>query len=154
MNLEITNHQAMIIDNATVYIDLLKAEAARVLDNYWQAWGGRNKAISAASYASGGKFTPGRFAPVVKKVGSAQKITIVWKDFSPKFKKRVEHYGVIVKPKLGGYSVSCFPNALDWELEMILETESKIKPIRELLQVYHERRLADIKRLNKLKELL
>ncbi|HGF0631958.1 conjugative transfer protein MobI(A/C), partial [Klebsiella pneumoniae] len=49
---------------------------------------------------------------------------------------------------------SCFKNALDWELEMILETENKIKPIRELLAEYHQRKLADIKRLEKLKRLI
>ena len=37
---------------------------------------------------------------------------------------------------------------------MIQETEKKIIPIRELLHEYHERRLADIKRLEKLKRLL
>ena len=69
---------------------------------------------------------PDRFAPVFKKVGSSQKLTIVWKDFSPRFKNKIEHHGVVVKPKLGGYSVSCFKNALDWELEMIQETEKKL----------------------------
>lgn len=42
----------------------------------------------------------------------------------------------------------------DWELEMITETENKIKPIRELLAEYHQRKLADIKRLEKLKRLI
>ncbi|MEI3704663.1 conjugative transfer protein MobI(A/C) [Klebsiella pneumoniae] len=97
---------------------------------------------------------PDRFAPVFKKVGSSQKLTIVWKDFSPRFKNKIEHHSVVVKPKLGGYSVSCFKNALGWELEMFLETENKIKPIRELLAEYHQRKLADIKRLEKLKRLI
>ncbi|MDQ6192216.1 hypothetical protein M3O75_29625 (plasmid) [Klebsiella pneumoniae] len=65
--------------------------------------------------------------------------------FFARFKNKIEHHGVVVKPKLGGYSVSCFKNALDWELEMITETENKIKPIRELLAEYHQRKLADIK---------
>ncbi len=69
---------------------------------------------------------PGRFAPVFKKVGSSQKLTIVWKDFSPGFKNKIEHHGVVVKPKLGGYSVSCFKNALDWELEMIPKQKTKL----------------------------
>ncbi len=34
------------------------------------------------------------------------------------------------------------------------ETENKIKPIRELLTECHQRKLADIKRLEKLKRLL
>lgn len=34
------------------------------------------------------------------------------------------------------------------------ETENKIKPIRELLAEYHQRKLADIKRLEKLKRLI
>ncbi|MBL2601411.1 hypothetical protein ELK47_29475, partial [Klebsiella pneumoniae] len=38
-------------------------------------------------------------------------------------------------------------NALDWELEMFQETENKIKPIRDLLAEFHQRKLADIKRL-------
>jgi hypothetical protein len=66
------------------------------------------------------------FCSCAEKVGSSQKLTIVWKDFSPRFKNKIEHHGVVVKPKLGGYSVSCFKNALDWELEMIQETEKKL----------------------------
>ncbi|WP_407302861.1 conjugative transfer protein MobI(A/C) [Klebsiella quasipneumoniae] len=63
---------------------------------------------------------------MLRKVGSSQKLTIVWKDFSPRFKNKIEHHGVVVKPKLGGYSVSCFKNALDWELEMIRKQKTKL----------------------------
>ncbi|HHM1026653.1 TPA: conjugative transfer protein MobI(A/C), partial [Klebsiella pneumoniae] len=154
MNPIITAHQEIVIENSVRYIELLKSEATKILDEYWETWKARNQLISQTTYANGGKFMPGRFAPVFKKVGSSQKLTIVWKDFSPRFKNKIEHHGVVVKPKLGGYSVSCFKNALDWELEMILETENKIKPIRELLAEYHQRKLADIKRLEKLKRLI
>lgn len=34
------------------------------------------------------------------------------------------------------------------------ETENKIKPIRDLLAEFHQRKLADIKRLEKLKRLI
>lgn len=37
---------------------------------------------------------------------------------------------------------------------MFQETEKKIKPIRELLAEYHQQKLADIKRLEKLKRLI
>ena len=154
MNPIITAHQEIVIENSVRYIELLKSEATKILDEYWENWKARNQLISQTTYANGGKFMPGRFAPVFKKVGSSQKLTIVWKDFSPRFKNKIEHHGVVVKPKLGGYSVSCFKNALDWELEMFLETENKIKPIRELLAEYHQRKLADIKRLEKLKRLI
>ncbi|MDQ2202761.1 conjugative transfer protein MobI(A/C) [Klebsiella pasteurii] len=154
MNPIITDHQETVIANSVRYIELLKLEASKVLDGYWAAWKARNQLISQNTYANGGRFIPGRYAPVLQKVGSSQKLTIVWKDFSPRFKNKVEHYGVVVKPKLGGYSVSCFKKALDWELDMILETENKIKPIRELLTECHQRKLADIKRLEKLKRLL
>lgn len=154
MNPIITAHQEIVIENSVRYIELLKSEASKILDEYWEAWKTRNQLISQTTYANGGRFIPGRFAPVLRKVGSSQKLTIVWKDFSPRFKNKIEHHGVVVKPKLGGYSVSCFKNALDWELEMIQETEDKIKPIRELLAEYHQRKLADIKRLEKLKRLL
>ena len=154
MNPIITAHQEIVIENSVRYIELVKSEATKILDEYWDAWKTRNQMISKTTYANGGRFLPGRFAPVFKKVGSSQKLTIVWKDFSPRFKNKIEHHGVVVKPKLGGYSVSCFKNALDWELEMILETENKIKPIRELLAECHQRKLADIKRLEKLKRLI
>ena len=147
MNPIITAHQEIVIENSVRYIELLKSEATKILDEYWVTWKARNQLISQTTYANGGKFMPGRFAPVFKKVGSSQKLTIVWKDFSPRFKNKIEHHGVVVKPKLGGYSVSCFKNALDWELEMIQETENKIKPIRDLLAEFHQRKLADIKRL-------
>ena len=154
MNPIITAHQEIVIENSVRYIELLKSEATKIPDEYWETWKARNQMISQNTYANWGKFMPGRFAPVFKKVGSSQKLTIVWKDFSPRFKNKIEHHGVVVKPKLGGYSVSCFKKALDWELEMILETENKIKPIRELLAEYHQRKLADIKRLEKLKRLI
>ncbi|MFY8870609.1 conjugative transfer protein MobI(A/C), partial [Klebsiella pneumoniae] len=147
MNPIITAHQEIVIENSVRYIELLKSEASKILDEYWEAWKARNQLISQTTYANGGRFIPGRFAPVLRKVGSSQKLTIVWKDFSPRFKNKIEHHGVVVKPKLGGYSVSCFKNALDWELEMFQETENKIKPIRDLLAEFHQRKLADIKRL-------
>ena len=154
MNPIIKAHQEIVIENSVRYIELLKSEASKILDEYWEAWKARNQLISQTTYANGGRFIPGRFAPVLRKVGSSQKLTIVWKDFSPRFKNKIKHHGVVVKPKLIGYSVSCFKNALDWELEMFLETENKIKPIRELLAEYHQRKLADIKRLEKLKRLI
>ncbi|MCY0629293.1 conjugative transfer protein MobI(A/C) [Klebsiella pneumoniae] len=94
-----------------------------------------------------GKVYTWSFCSCAEKGWIVAKLTIVWKDFSPRFKNKIEHHGVVVKPKLGGYSVSCFKNALDWELEMFQETENKIKPIRDLLAEFHQRKLADIKRL-------
>ncbi|MGJ8282850.1 conjugative transfer protein MobI(A/C) [Klebsiella pneumoniae] len=105
MNPIITAHQEIVIENSVRYIELLKSEATKILDEYWETWKARNQLISQTTYANGGKFMPGRFAPVFKKVGSSQKLTIVWKDFSPRFKNKIEHHGVVVKPKLGGYSV-------------------------------------------------
>ena len=46
--------------------------------------------------------------------------------FFAQVQKKIKHHGVVVKPKLVGYSVSCFKNTLDWELEMIQETEKKL----------------------------
>ncbi|SXA01254.1 Uncharacterised protein [Klebsiella pneumoniae] len=106
MNPIITAHQEIVIENSVRYIELLKSEASKILDEYWEAWKARNQLISQTTYANGGRFIPGRFAPVLRKVGSSQKLTIVWKDFSPRFKNKIEHHGVVVKPKLGGYSVS------------------------------------------------
>ncbi|EPF0942401.1 TPA: conjugative transfer protein MobI(A/C) [Klebsiella variicola] len=126
MNPIITAHQEIVIENSVRYIELLKSEASKILDEYWEAWKARNQLISQTSYANGGRFISGRFAPVLRKVGSSQKLTIVWKDFSPRFKNKIKHHGVVVKPKLIGYSVSCFKNTLDWELEMIQETEKKL----------------------------
>ena len=89
MNPIITTHQEIVIENSVRYIELLKSEATKILDEYWVTWKARNQLISQTTYANGGKFMPGRFAPVFKKVGSSQKLTIVWKDFSPRFKKKL-----------------------------------------------------------------
>jgi hypothetical protein len=62
---------------------------------------------------------------VLRKVGSSQKLTIVWKDFSPRFKNKINIMAWLLNLN-SGYSVSCFKNTLDWELEMILETEKKL----------------------------
>ncbi|HHO0465053.1 TPA: conjugative transfer protein MobI(A/C), partial [Klebsiella quasipneumoniae] len=109
----ITAHQEIVIENSVRYIELLKSEASKILDEYWKAWKARNQLISQTTYANGGRFISSRFAPVLRKVGSSQKLTIVWKDFSPRFKNKIKHHGVVVKPVLVGYSVSCFKNTLD-----------------------------------------
>ena len=109
----ITTHQEIVIENSVRYIELLKSEASKILDEYWKAWKARNQLISQTTYANGGRFISSRFAPVLRKVGSSQKLTIVWKDFSPRFKNKIKHHGVVVKPVLVGYSVSCFKNTLD-----------------------------------------
>lgn len=96
---------------------------------------------------------PGRFAPVFKKVGSSQKLTIVWKDFSPSSKTKLNIMAWLLNLNSEDTALVVL-KMLDWELEMITETENKIKPIRELLAEYHQRKLADIKRLEKLKRLI
>lgn len=72
MNPIITAHQEIVIENSVRYIELLKSEASKILDEYWEAWKARNQLISQTTYANGGRFIPGRFAPVLRKVGSSQ----------------------------------------------------------------------------------
>lgn len=67
MNPIITTHQEIVIENSVRYIELLKSEATKILDEYWVTWKARNQLISQTTYANGGKFMPGRFAPVFKK---------------------------------------------------------------------------------------
>ncbi len=107
MNPIITDHQETVIANSVRYIELLKLEASKVLMDIGPLEGAKPVDITK-HVCKWRRFIPGRYAPVLQKVGSSQKLTIVWKDFSPGFKNKVEHYGVVVKPKLGGYSVSCF----------------------------------------------
>ncbi len=89
MNPIITAHQEIVIENSVRCIELLKSEASKILDEYREAWKARNQLISQTTYANGGRFISGRFSPVLRKVGSSQKLTIVWKDFSPRFKKKL-----------------------------------------------------------------
>lgn len=125
MNPIITAHQEIVIENSVRYIELLKSEASKILDEYWEARKARNQLISQTTYANGeGLYRS--FCSCAEKGWTVAKLTIVWKDFSPKFKNKIEHHGVVVKPKLGGYSVSCFKNALDWELEMIQKQKTKL----------------------------
>ncbi|WP_407251873.1 hypothetical protein [Klebsiella oxytoca] len=105
MNPIITAHQEIVIENSVRYIELLKSEATKILDEYWENWKARNQLIFQTTYANGGNSCPVDSHRCFKKVGSSQKLTIVWKDFSPRFKNKIEHHGVVVKPKLGGYSV-------------------------------------------------
>jgi hypothetical protein len=154
VNNEILNRLETLITENDRLISALTDSARQVCDNYWTVWNGRNKVISQETYSSGGKFKPGRYAPVIAKVGSAKKITVVWKDFSPRYRGQRNQHGTLVKSKLGGYSVSCFKHALDWEIALVLQTEEKFSPIRELLLEMHSRRLRDIKKLEKLKRSL
>ncbi len=88
MNPIITAHQEIVIENSVRYIELLKSEASKILDEYWEARKARNQLISQTTYANGEGLYLGRFAPVLRKVGSSQKLTIVWKDFSPEVQKQ------------------------------------------------------------------
>ncbi|VGD82535.1 Uncharacterised protein [Klebsiella pneumoniae] len=38
MNPIITAHQEIVIENSVRYIELLKSEASKILDEYWEAW--------------------------------------------------------------------------------------------------------------------
>jgi len=46
MNPIITAHQEIVIENSVRYIELLKSEASKILDEYWEAWKARNQLIS------------------------------------------------------------------------------------------------------------
>lgn len=54
MNPIITAHQEIVIENSVRYIELLKSEATKILDKYWENWKARNQLISQTTYANGG----------------------------------------------------------------------------------------------------
>ncbi len=56
MNPIIKAHQEIVIENSVRYIELLKSEASKILDEYWEAWKARNQLISQTTYANGGRF--------------------------------------------------------------------------------------------------
>ena len=58
MNPIITAHQEIVIENSVRYIELLKSEASKILDEYWEAWKARNQLISQTSYANGEDLYP------------------------------------------------------------------------------------------------
>ncbi|MEX0634758.1 hypothetical protein M8494_34550 (plasmid) [Serratia ureilytica] len=53
MNPIITAHQEIVIENSVRYIELLKSEATKILDEYWETWKARNQLISQTTYANG-----------------------------------------------------------------------------------------------------
>lgn len=55
MNPIITAHQEIVIENSVRYIELLKSEATKILDEYWENWKARNQLISQTTYANGGE---------------------------------------------------------------------------------------------------
>uniref|UniRef100_UPI003703806C hypothetical protein n=1 Tax=Klebsiella pneumoniae TaxID=573 RepID=UPI003703806C len=58
MNPIITAHQEIVIENSVRYIELLKSEATKILDEYWETWKARNQLISQTTYANGGNSSP------------------------------------------------------------------------------------------------
>ncbi len=108
MNPIITAHQEIVIENSVRYIELLKSEASKILDEYWEASEGTKPTDIPDHVCKRGRFIHRSFCSCAEKGWIVAKLTIVWKDFSPRFKNKIEHHGVVVKPKLGGYSVSCF----------------------------------------------
>ncbi len=58
MNPIITTHQEIVIENSVRYIELLKSEATKILDEYWVTWKARNQLISQTTYANGGNSCP------------------------------------------------------------------------------------------------
>lgn len=69
---------------------------------------------------------PGRFAPVFKKVGSSQKLTIVWKDFSPVFKTKLNIMAWLLNQNSEDTALVVLKMPLDWELEMIPKQKTKL----------------------------
>ncbi|MCS5879980.1 hypothetical protein LNP17_00555 [Klebsiella variicola subsp. variicola] len=88
MNPIITAHQEIVIENSVRYIELLKSEATKILDEYWENWKARNQLISQTTYANGGNSCPVDSHRCLKKVGSSQKLTIVWKRFFAQVQKQ------------------------------------------------------------------
>ncbi len=72
MNPIITAHQEIVIENSVRYIELLKSEASKILDEYWEASEGTKPTDIPDHVCKRGRFIPGRFAPVLRKVGSSQ----------------------------------------------------------------------------------
>jgi hypothetical protein len=128
MNSEITAHQETVIGNAVLYIELLKSGSHPCPGSVLECMESQEQVDIRYNLREWRKIQSRQICTSDKKSGLIPKVTISWKDFSPRFKNRIEHYGVLVKPKLGGYSVSCFPKALDWELEMIRKQKTKLYP--------------------------
>ena len=50
MNPIITAHQEIVIENSVRYIELLKSEASKILDEYWEAWKARKALLNKSDF--------------------------------------------------------------------------------------------------------
>lgn len=124
--------------------DELKDIAEKEMDRYWAVFKLRNQSIINA--ASRGEQTKkvGRLAPRIHKMTDRDSVRLEWIIFdgsprrtqsSPE-KKSTKHFSKTVPQPQRGYSAGTFKrfNCEDWEIEMALESERILSPVRKAMK--------------------
>lgn len=130
------------IKEVNLDIDEIVKVITPMIDKFWGDANAMNRSIIDAHHGDKGKMITSRYFPMIDHIGSAKKKTIGWHDVAPKYKgPRKNFYTKTVAPTAKGFTTSCFPKALSWEKEMILEFEMEILPYREAMVALHEHKI-------------
>lgn len=130
------------IESSSAKIDEIILIITPMIEDFWTRANELNRKIIRDNHGDSKEIITSRYFPIIDHIGSARKKTIGWHDVSPKYKgPRRNFYTKTIKATGKGYTISCFPKALDWEREMIIEFEKEISPYRDALVVFHEHKI-------------
>lgn len=125
------------LDLKPILNDLVE-EATIIIDDYWLKWRLTNKQLKRRENQNPQVHLRGSIAPrITERTG---KKYIEWNIYAPgRYGKREKSWGTRIPPRKGPvYKMSQFTNvAKDWELELIEQTENKLRPIRYAMERIH-----------------
>lgn len=115
-------------------IEAAHFQAKVLVDDYWLKWRSSNRALRT----EGGTFTGGEIAP--RACIKSDKIYLIWTRYRPGRVGNVgKSWGDDIKPTGRGYTVEQLTRkSPDWERRMIEQTETRLAPLREVLDCLHD----------------
>lgn len=136
------------------HMEFLVGNARALIDDYWTGFTLRNKEIATLHRTGQTDQKPSNIAPVIETRGnknsSIRKVYIVWKSHSKKFRTNMHALSANSpgRPKtnaslpLHSYSTlnasPALKKACSWNLQMAIELEEKLIPLRESINGLHE----------------
>ncbi|QIR16432.1 conjugative transfer protein MobI(A/C) [Shewanella aestuarii] len=112
----------------------LHAEAAIMVDAYWNEWKEENKRIHNLRQIKGSDdyVNTGRLAPRIYSPSNTQRVYIEWWDYRKHpLRNKIKSFGKRIKPNKNGYTWACVAkNANVWEKKYFLKYEQHLDRMR------------------------
>lgn len=128
-----------VIEQVRIGLDRAIEDATSVIDDYWLEFRMTNKRLlNEQAGLTDAPYNRGNIAP--RMVTRSGKTYVEWMCYGPgRYGARKQNWGERITPRKGPrYHRSQFEKkAQPWELELIIETEDKLRPLRYTIEKTH-----------------